>query len=67
MYICQIQELLNYQILKKIYSILNLKFDNKKNLILKNRLSDKDKTKLGMNPELVHLSNIIYRKLISYC
>ena len=57
----------NKSYLKKIYSILNLKFDNKKNLILKNRLSDKDKTKLGMNPELVQLSNIIYRKLISYC
>ena len=51
--------------LKKIYTNLGVNFTNKKNLILKNNLSEKDIKKLNINNDLLTLSKTIYEELIS--
>ena len=56
----------NKNYLNKIYSILNLKFSNKNNLFLKNKIHEKEIKKLDINPDLFDLSMIIYKKLINY-
>ena len=52
--------------LEKIYNTLSVNFTNKNNLILKNKLSEKDKEKLNVNNQLLISSNTIYQELISY-
>ena len=56
----------NKAYLTKIYDILNLTFNNKNNLLLKNKIHEKEIKKLDVNPELVDLSMIIYKKLKHY-
>ena len=49
--------------LKELYELLNIKFNNKCDLILKNYLSNKKLKELEIDPELENLSMHIYSRL----
>lgn len=52
--------------LEDLYRLLNLKLSNKNNLILKNKLSSKQKINLNIDSELKKLSIKIFNKLKKY-